>query len=74
MGKKKAANQSKAAAKQAKKAKAAQKIERREIKKVSKNKQEYDDDDDLEGILEKVSGIQTYTPGSINECSWCFIS
>jgi ribosomal protein L12E/L44/L45/RPP1/RPP2 len=57
MGKKKAssAQASKAAAKAAKKAKAAQKIERKEKKKSGKAKDEFEDDQDLEAILENVT-------------------
>ncbi|KAK0213836.1 galactose oxidase [Armillaria fumosa] len=55
MAKKKAAAGAKVTVKAAKKAKAAQKIDRKEKKKVSKSKDEFeDDDDDLEGILEKM--------------------
>ncbi|KAI0287379.1 hypothetical protein BC826DRAFT_1093375 [Russula brevipes] len=56
MGKKKisSAQTSKTAAKAAKKAKAAQKIERKEKKKSGKAKDEFDDDQDLEGILENI--------------------
>jgi hypothetical protein len=53
MGKKKPATDvSKSTAKAARKAKAAQKVERKEKKKASKL---LDDDEDLEGILDKVS-------------------
>ena len=53
MGKKKQATDvSKSTAKAARKAKAAQKVERKEKKKASKL---LDDDEDLEGILDKVS-------------------
>ncbi|KAH9960561.1 hypothetical protein BGW80DRAFT_1362810 [Lactifluus volemus] len=45
---------SKAAAKAAKKAKAAQKTERKEKKKLGKGKDELDDDQDLEAILENI--------------------
>jgi hypothetical protein len=66
MAKKKAGNiisggaaTSKAAAKAAKKAKAAAKVERKEAKKVKSGKgkggAEDEDDQDLEGILERVS-------------------
>jgi hypothetical protein len=57
MGKKKSSNTqvSKVASKAAKKAKAAQKIERKEKKKSGKAKDEFDDDQDLEAILENVS-------------------
>jgi hypothetical protein len=58
MGKKKASSNvqtSKAAAKAAKKAKAAQKTERKEKRKLGKGKDELDDDQDLEAILENVS-------------------
>ena len=58
MGKKKALSNtqtSKAAAKAAKKAKAAQKTERKEKRKSGKGKDEFDDDQDLEAILENVS-------------------
>jgi arsenate reductase-like glutaredoxin family protein len=58
MGKKKASSNvqvSKAAAKAAKKAKAAQKTERKEKRKLGKGKDEFDDDQDLEAILENVS-------------------
>jgi hypothetical protein len=64
MGKKKATNAqtSKMAAKAAKKAKAAQKIERKEKKKTGKAKDEFDDDQDLEAILENVSEHFAFTP------------
>jgi hypothetical protein len=56
MGKKKPASiLSKSSAKAAKKAKAAQKVERKEKKKVSKSKDDADENEDLEGILDKVS-------------------
>lgn len=57
MGKKKSSNTqvSRAASKAAKKAKAAQKTERKEKKKSGKAKDEFDDDQDLEAILENVS-------------------
>ncbi len=58
MGKKKSssnAQTSKAAAKAAKKAKAAQKTDRKEKRKLGKGKDEFDDDQDLEAILENVS-------------------
>lgn len=58
MGKKKSssnAQTSKAAAKAAKKAKATQKTERKEKRKLGKAKDELDDDQDLEAILENVS-------------------
>ena len=58
MGKKKALSNtqtSKVAAKAAKKAKAAQKTERKEKRKSGKGKDEFDDDQDLEAILENVS-------------------
>ena len=58
MGKKKTLSNtqtSKAAAKAAKKAKAAQKTERKEKRKSGKGKDEFDDDQDLEAILENVS-------------------
>jgi len=57
MGKKKSSNAQtpKVAAKAAKKAKAAQKTERKEKKKSGKAKDEFDDDQDLEAILENVS-------------------
>lgn len=58
MGKKKAlpnAQTTKAAARAAKKAKAAQKTERKEKRKIGKAKDEFDDDQDLEAILENVS-------------------
>jgi hypothetical protein len=58
MGKKKSssnAQTSKTAAKAAKKAKAAQKVERKEKRKLGKGKDEFDDDQDLEAILENVS-------------------
>ena len=60
MGKKKSSNAqtSKAATKAAKKAKAAQKTERREKKKLGKAKDEFEDDQDLEAILENV--IRTF--------------
>jgi len=55
MGKKKAAAiVSKSSAKAAKRAKAVQKVERKEKKKVSKLKENDDDEQDLEGILDKV--------------------
>lgn len=56
MGKKKSSisQTSKVAAKAAKKAKAAQKTERKEKKKSGKAKDEFDDDQDLEAILENV--------------------
>jgi len=62
MGKKKSAantQTSKAAAKAAKKAKATQKIERKEKRKLGKAKDEFDDDQDLEAILENVSEALT---------------
>jgi hypothetical protein len=62
MGKKKSSSNvqtSKAAAKAAKKAKATQKTERREKKKLGKAKDELDDDQDLEAILENVSEALT---------------
>ena len=58
MAKKKAAGGvavNKAAAKAAKKAKAAAKVERKEKKKVGKGRDEEDDGEDLEAILENVS-------------------
>jgi arsenate reductase-like glutaredoxin family protein len=57
MGKKKLSNAqtSKAAAKSAKKAKAARKTERKEKKRLGKAKDEFEDDQDLEAILENVS-------------------
>lgn len=58
MGKKKPSSNvqtSKAAAKAAKKAKATQKTERKEKRKLGKAKDEFDDDQDLEAILENVS-------------------
>jgi hypothetical protein len=63
MGKKKLsiAQTSKAAAKAAKKAKAAQKIERKEKKKLGKAKDEFEDDQDLEAILENVSEHSAFT-------------
>jgi hypothetical protein len=63
MGKKKLsiAQTSKAAAKAAKKAKAAQKIERKEKKKLGKVKDEFEDDQDLEAILENVSEHSAFT-------------
>ncbi|KAI9462684.1 galactose oxidase [Russula earlei] len=56
MGKKKSSNTqtSKVAAKIAKKSKAAQKTERKEKKKTGKAKDEFDDDQDLEAILENI--------------------
>ncbi|KAI0246941.1 hypothetical protein BJV78DRAFT_1250109 [Lactifluus subvellereus] len=56
MGKKKPSNAqtSKVAAKAAKKAKTAQKTERKEKKKSGKGKDEFDDDQDLEAILENI--------------------
>ncbi|KAH9980749.1 hypothetical protein BJV74DRAFT_887573 [Russula compacta] len=56
MGKKKTSisQTSKVAAKAAKKAKAAQKTERKEKKKSGKAKDEFDDDQDLEAILENI--------------------
>jgi arsenate reductase-like glutaredoxin family protein len=62
MGKKKSssnAQTSKAAAKAAKKAKATQKTERKEKRKLGKAKDEFDDDQDLEAILENVSEALT---------------
>ncbi|KAN0118364.1 galactose oxidase [Russula decolorans] len=57
MGKKKSSSNvqtSKAAAKSAKKAKATQKTERKEKRKLGKAKDEFDDDQDLEAILENI--------------------
>jgi hypothetical protein len=62
MGKKKSssnAQTSKAAAKAAKKTKATQKTERKEKRKIGKAKDEFDDDQDLEAILENVSEALT---------------
>lgn len=62
MGKKKSssiAQTSKAAAKAAKKARATQKTERKEKRKLGKAKDEFDDDQDLEAILENVSETLT---------------
>jgi hypothetical protein len=62
MGKKKSLSNvqtSKAAAKAAKKAKATQKTERKEKRKLGKAKDEFDDDQDLEAILENVSEALT---------------
>lgn len=50
---------SKAAVKAAKKAKANQKVEKREKKKSTKSKDVEDDDQDLEGILEKVPSFSS---------------
>src|SRR6266436_1182136 len=58
MGKKKSSSNvqtSKAVTKAAKKARAAQKTERKEKRKLGKAKDEFDDDQDLEAILENVS-------------------
>jgi hypothetical protein len=69
MGKKKISNAqtSKTTAKAAKKAKAAQKTERKEKKKSGKAKDEFDDDQDLEGILENVPENFAFTsPGLAN--------
>lgn len=57
MAKKKAsgAAPTKSAAKAAKKAKTAQKVERKEKKNAGKGKGAVDEDEDLEGILDKVS-------------------
>jgi hypothetical protein len=62
MGKKKSSNAqtSKAAAKSAKKAKAARKTERKEKKKQGNAKDEFEDDQDLEAILENVSEHFTF--------------
>lgn len=54
MGKKKAADVSKASAKAAKKAKATQKIEKKASKKASKSKADDESDDDLESVLEQM--------------------
>jgi hypothetical protein len=62
MGKKKSLSNvqtSKAAARAAKKAKATQKTERKEKRKLGKAKDELDDDQDLEAILENVSEALT---------------
>jgi arsenate reductase-like glutaredoxin family protein len=62
MGKKKSssnAQTSKAAAKAAKKARTTQKTERKEKRKLGKAKDEFDDDQDLEAILENVSEALT---------------
>ena len=68
MGKKKLnAQATKAAAKAAKKARATQKTERKEKKKQGKTKDEFDDDQDLEAILENVSKQSVFTlPSSAN--------
>lgn len=68
MGKKKSnAQTTKAAAKAAKKVRAVQKIERKEKKKQGKTKDEFDDDQDLEAILENVSEHPVFTlPSSAN--------
>ena len=50
---------SKAAVKAAKKAKANQKVEKREKKKSTKSKDVEDDDQDLEGILDKVPSFSS---------------
>jgi hypothetical protein len=61
MAKKKAGNTGKAVARAAKKAKAAAKVERTEAKKAKSGKAkgipEDEDDQDLEGILERVSTL-----------------
>ncbi|KAI1784172.1 galactose oxidase [Ganoderma leucocontextum] len=55
MAKKKGKEASKATLKAAKKAKATQKVEKKEKKKVTKTKDEFEDDDqDLEGILDRI--------------------
>ncbi|PIL23074.1 hypothetical protein GSI_14382 [Ganoderma sinense ZZ0214-1] len=55
MAKKKGKDATKATLKAAKKAKAAQKVEKKEKKKVTKTKDEFEDDDqDLEGILDRI--------------------
>ncbi len=60
MAKKKGKDPSKATLKAAKKAKAVQKVEKKEKKKTTKTKDEFEDDDeDLEGILDRVSPLST---------------
>jgi hypothetical protein len=68
MGKKKSnAQTTKAAAKAAKNARATQKTERKEKKKQGKTKDEFEDDQDLEAILENVSKHSVFTfPSSAN--------
>jgi hypothetical protein len=62
MGKKKSSNaQTPKALKAAKKAKAAQKTERKEKKKIGKAKDEFEDDQDLEAILENVLEHSAFT-------------
>ena len=73
MGKKKLSNAqtSKAAAKAAKKAKAAQKTERKEKKKSGKAKDEFDDDQDLEAILENVSKHSAFASRGLSNKGTC---
>jgi len=73
MGKKKLSNAqtSKAAAKAVKKAKAAQKTERKEKKKSGKAKDEFDEDQDLEAILENVSNHSAFATRGLSNKGSC---
>ena len=75
MGKKKSSNPqtSKASAKAAKKAKAAQKTERKEKKKSGKAKDEFEDDQDLEAILENVSDHSTFAWHGLSNKEFCVV-
>ena len=74
MGKKKpAAILSKSSAKAAKKAKAAQKVERKEKKKVSKSKDDADENEDLEGILDKVSFYVPWLIRTRSDLKWASV-